>query len=465
MIKQKYLNWLFWICFAGIALFLSLNKHSKSGYYNYHSEIWADKSGYYVYLPAALKFNFNPHNFPDSIDIKTGNSFQLDYKKGKVFTKYTYGVALLQLPFFLVADVCSNLFNFESNGYSELYHKSINFAAVFYLIIGLILLSKYLKPRFGRRITFLTLASIFLGTNLFFFSIDETGMSHVYSFFLFSAFLYFLQRTNYLKSNKISEAIILGIIGGLIVIVRPTNAIFLFSFFFLDIKNKEEILIRLKRIFRLKTFLPFFLSFFIIILPQLFYWKYLSGSLFYYSYSHEGFDWGNPKILQVWFSPDNGLFLYSPLYLLIILSLIYMIKNRINNVIFILIMFLLLTYIFSCWWDWSFGCSLGARNYIEYLTLLSIPLAFLFQKSIQFNRYKSSIFYILIILIIIYNLKMTYSFDECFQGEGDWDWNAYYRVAVKSYEIDFFKERISMIHIQFIFGKLFFFSHYKYEIL
>lgn len=424
-IKRKYISQLAWILFTGIALFLTLNKHSKSGYFNYHSEIWADKSGYYVYLPAALKFNFNPQNFPDSIDINTGNSFQLDYDNNKVITKYTYGVALLQLPFYFAADFLTNMCNIEPNGYTELYHKFINVASIFYLVLGLFLLSKYLKTKFSKRIVFLTLTSIFLGTNLYFFSIDETGMSHVYSFFLFSMFIYFLQRTKFLTNDKISDAIFLGIVSGLIVIVRPTNAIFIFSFLFLDIKNKEEILIRIKRIFRLKTFIPLLVSCFIIILPQLLYWNYLSGSLLYYSYSHEGFNWASPKILQVWFSPDNGLFLYSPMYLVIILTLIYMIINRIYNVSFILVIFLALTYIFSCWWDWSFGCSLGARNYIEYLALFSIPLAFLFQKLTHLNKIKSSIFYIMIFLIIIYNLKMTYSFDECFQGEGDWDWSAY----------------------------------------
>ena len=59
--KRRLLYRLGVFSFIVITLFLTFNKHSKSGYYNYHSEIWADKAGYYVYLPAVFKFNFNPN--------------------------------------------------------------------------------------------------------------------------------------------------------------------------------------------------------------------------------------------------------------------------------------------------------------------------------------------------------------------------------------------------------------------
>ena len=136
--KTRYLYIVGVLCFLGITLFLTFNRHSKSGYFNYHSEIWADKSGYYVYLPAAFKFNFNPNNFPDSIEINTGNGFALDERNGKVITKYTYGVALMQSPFFCLAEILAEPLNFEKNGFSPIYHWCINVASVFYLVIGLI---------------------------------------------------------------------------------------------------------------------------------------------------------------------------------------------------------------------------------------------------------------------------------------------------------------------------------------
>src|SRR5690554_5459863 len=95
----RILAWMGVLAFTALVIFLSFNRHSKSGYFNYHSEIWADKAGYYVYLPAAFKFNFDSRQFPDSIQIKTGGGFELLQDQQKVVTKYPYGVALLQAPF------------------------------------------------------------------------------------------------------------------------------------------------------------------------------------------------------------------------------------------------------------------------------------------------------------------------------------------------------------------------------
>lgn len=99
---KKFVHILLWTLFAGAMLFLAMNRHSRSGLFNYHSEIWGDKAGYYVYLPAALKYGFDPAAFPDSMDVKTGYGFRLDSAQGTVVTKYFYGTALMQLPFYLV---------------------------------------------------------------------------------------------------------------------------------------------------------------------------------------------------------------------------------------------------------------------------------------------------------------------------------------------------------------------------
>lgn len=423
--KGRYLYIICVLCFIGIALFLTFNKHSKSGYFNYHSEIWADKAGYYVYLPATFKYNFNASNFPDSIDSRTGNGFLLDKKNSKVITKYTYGVALLQLPFYGMADLLAKPMNYKQDGFSPIYHWSINIAAVFYLVLGLFFLLKFLKSRFDDKASLLTLASIFLATNLFYYSIRDTGMSHIYSFSLFCLFLYLIQITDYLAKSSIWKNLLLGLLVGLIVIIRPTNILFLTAFLFLDVRNNADIFNRIKRLFSFRTAGPILLGSITIVLPQLIYWKYASGSIINYSYNEEGFNWLNPKFLSVWFSTDNGLFLYSPFYLLIIVFLILMVKNRKTNGIYLLILFITISYVFSSWWSWNFGCSFGARSYVEYLAIFSIPIAYAFQKIRNHNTLKIVSFSILLIALIAFNLKLTYSYDGCFYGKGHWDWDWY----------------------------------------
>ena len=423
--RKSYLNIIGIVFFLGIALFLTFNKHSKSGYFNYHSEIWADKAGYYVYLPAAVKFNFNSDNFPDSIDTKTGDGFTLDERNGRVLTKYTYGVALMQLPFFCLADLFAKPLNFENNGFSPIYHWSVNIASVFYLLLGLIFLFKFLNYQFDKQSSLLTIITIFLATNLYYYSIDETGMSHVYSFSLFSIFLYFLRITNYINKYGIWQNLTFGLLIGLIILIRPTNVLFVSTFLFLDINSQSEIFLRIKRLFHFKTLITITIGVLLIALPQILYWNYASGSFLDYSYGNEDFNWMNFKLLNTWFSPNNGLFIYTPFYLLVIVLLFLMIKNKKENGIYLLVLFLTISYTFSSWWAWSFGCSFGARSYVEYLSVFSIPIAYLFFKTKKLNAIKIASLVTLVIVLILFNLKMIYSYDDCFYGKNAWDWSWY----------------------------------------
>jgi hypothetical protein len=409
------------ILLAALLVFLTFNRHSRSGYFNYHSEIWADKAGYYVYLPAALKYNFNPESFPQDMDKKTGHGFTLE---NKVFTKYTYGVALLQMPFYLLADIFAEQMGFERDGFSPIYHWAVNVAAVFYLMFGLLLLFRYLRDELPSRVVFLTLGILLLGTNLYYYAIDETGMSHVYSFFLFSAFLYLLQRSDFLSKPKTKHIILIGFVSGLIVLIRPTNVVFLLTFFYLR-QPTEGLLLRIKPLLKPKISGIIALSAFLVFVPQLMYWKYVSGSYIMYTYSEEGFYWLKPMILETWFSPNNGLFIYTPLYLVIMAAFAHGLYTKNKQSISIAVTFFVISYIFSCWHDWAFGCSFGSRSFIEYLVLFSIPVGYLMQHISHSGLPKKMFFWLVVLVFAGYNLKMTYTYDECFYGSGAWDWKTF----------------------------------------
>lgn len=425
--KNKYFKLHLYIIFLFLVLtiFLTSNKHSRTGYFNYNSEIWADKAGYFVYLPAAFNFNFNPKLFPDSIDIKTGNGFVLDYENNVVKTKYFYGVSLMAAPFYLIANVLSTPLGFEKNGFSPIYHKMMNMAAVFYLLAGLILLGIFLKNYFRTKIIYVTLFLLFFGTNLFYYAIDETLMSHIYSFFLFSAFLYIVKKNNFFTNPKLLSSFMFGVIIGLMLATRPTNFIFLLVFFFLDINYFKDILIRIKGFFNLKFLLPFSLGAVLLIIPQLVYWWYLSGSLVKYTYAGESFNFLAPKFIESWFSPMNGLFLYSPMYLFVVITAIYGIFKKHLNSCLVISMFLIVSYISASWWNWTFGCSFGGRNYVEYTAIFSISLAYFLEKITSFKLVYRIFFILLLAIFVIYNLKLTFIFDECFFGQCCWDWQTF----------------------------------------
>jgi hypothetical protein len=395
-----------------------LNRHSRTSAFNYHSEIWADKAGYFIYLPMTFEYGWEASNLPDSIAAKTGDGFSL--MDNKVRTKYNYGVALLQAPFYLVA----NFFK-DANappGFSRSHHMAVNFAGTTYLIIGLLLLMSFLNRIIKSNYRFLIVFILLFSTNLYYYGIDETGMSHVYSFFLFALYLWQLINFNNHKSLKF---LAIGFCVALIAVIRPTNVLF--------VTIAPLIVQQLNEKFNFKGFgisqtLLFLTAFSLLILPQLLYWNYAFGDPLTYSYGNESFNWLNPQISTVLFAPKNGLFTYAPFLLVPILCNLYFIlkKDKVSVIIFVLLF--LITYIYSCWWDPGFGCSFGARSYVEYISILSIPLYMLIFK--MHNRLLQFSFYALVILGVSFNLKMTYSYDGCFYGSV-WDWQEYLNIILQ----------------------------------
>jgi len=418
-----------WVLFLGVLIFLSFNYHGKAPSFTHRSQIWADKAGYHVYLPFTIIYGCDANAMPDSIATLTGGGFSIDKEKNILHTKYTYGVALMQLPFFLTAHFLNELLGYEASGYSRMYNWAIDVSAVVYLVLSLLILSELLIKHNNKKSVYVGLAFLYLGSNLFYYSIDETGMSHVYSFFLFTLFLGVLEKTNFLKIKSNRWIIALGVIAGLIVLVRPLNILILAAFLFWKLDVKEEIGERFKRIIQPKTMLLLLICFLLVWLPQMIYWKYSEGSYFHYSYGKESFDWSNPQLLKVWFSPSYGAFLFGSISLVVLLIAGHKSFQNWNNYGFYLLIFLVLSYITSCWWSWSFGCSFGMRNLAEYYALFSFLFVPFIAETMKKNKFIKALIFIFLVAIVALNIQIPYSYGGCFLGEGDWDFREYFRLV------------------------------------
>lgn len=403
----------FWslLLFFILTLFLSLNRHSKSGIQNYHSEIWADKAGYYIYLPSFFIYDFKAEKLPTDIEKKTGDGFLI--KEGKIITKYSYGVALMQSPFFLTFHYVSKIFGLNDDGFGIQYHKAIDVAAVVYTFFAFVILYSFLARYLSNKTSIITLVCLYLGTNVFYYSIFETGMSHIYSFFLFACFLYLGPYIS--KGGSILHYCLFGLVVGLIIVVRPFNILFIPVYFIFntlsisDIKNN------------IKGYLIAISIAFLIVLPQLIYWNYAFGNYFQYSYGNESFSHIlQPKLIQMWFSTKNGFFLYNPIVVFILTGLFFLYKKMPTQSILITIYFIVLSYIFSSWHDWGYGCSYGCRPYVEYYTMLSLPFGFFINKLDEKTFYQPFLI-TFIVVFIVYNLKLIFSYDGCWL-ESIWNW-------------------------------------------
>ena len=418
--NRIFFTLLFFLC-----LFLTFNKHSKDKGNSYHGVIWSDAAGYYVYNPIWFVYGNNASAFPDSIEAKTGNGFYLS-KDNNVITKYPCGVAILQSPFFLASHFLAEPLGYKADGFSRIYSFGLFIAGAFYCCLGLFLLSRFLSKHFSPFISIAAPLLFLAGTNLFYYSIDAPGMSHVYSFFLFSVIVYLTPAITLKVELRHYLPFFICIV--LSVLTRPTNILILLFPVFYAVNSRSELIARFKIFASHKvTILIALILGSLAAIPQLIYWYDTTGKLITYSYGSESFVFLTaPKMLQVWFSTNNGLFTYSPLILLSVLGIILLIKNKHCSGYLYAGIFLLISYIFASWWCWWFGCSFGARSFVEYYVILIIPFCYLMERSMK-NKAGRIILVAAIAFCCYLNMDMEYYYDGCFYG-GTWDLETYLKL-------------------------------------
>lgn len=404
-------------------------RYNNYPYGDWQSEIYGDKAGYYIYLPAAFLHGFHEAEYPEGIEERMGKGFS--FRDGKLYDKYPMGVAVLVSPFFLSAHILALTGDGPPDGFSGDYYEMTYYASVFYFLLGSLVLLAFLRRRYSLRISVVTLILIMFGTNLYYYAFREPLMSHVYSFALFSLLL--MLTDNLWRSPASRRLLPVVLTGALILLVRPSNIIFLPVILFLGLNNPAELKERLRFILKPLNLLLLILVPLLIFTPQMIYWKFLSGSFLFNTYQGEGFTfWDHPQISKVLLSPLNGLLTYSPAYFLILPGAMVMFFRKEADRWLVPVIFLILLYMTSSWYAYHFGCSFGQRSYVEYLALFSLPLASFMRWSFR-PAYPFLMIVLLVLMgyLVYVNLGLTRVYQKCHFG-GDWEWPPYRMYYLKA---------------------------------
>ena len=214
------------------------------------------------------------------------------------------------------------------------------------------------------------------------------------------------------------------IVGALIILVRPINGIaLLFPLLYLvDEKNRLSERLRWPRRFPLATACGSVAAL-LLWLPQLLYWRSITGELFIFSYGRKGehFEWSHPHLLDILLNVRNGWFIYTPIMLPVIIALMCMAWKRIEGARTILIIWSLAWMTYACWWSWWLGGAFGFRGFIEYYAFLAVPLAWIVQRVLE-QRWPTRLSALLICAaLVIINIRMTVMFDWAWSSS-EWTW-------------------------------------------
>lgn len=108
----------------------SMEYHARNDAEEWKTELRADAGGYYIYLPAFLHHRMHTGWIaPDHLHT-IGLEQLEDTTRDLIITKYTYGTALLQLPFYLAAEAIEGFGT--TDGFTRTHHRAIDVAGIFY---------------------------------------------------------------------------------------------------------------------------------------------------------------------------------------------------------------------------------------------------------------------------------------------------------------------------------------------
>lgn len=355
---------------AGVALLCAVTMYAAG----LRRVIRSDGAGYYEFLPAIFVEHSLSLNHGIALDDgHVPDWFRTDEATGNHYDKFPVGVAILLLPFFLVAHALTLVTGGVADGFSPLYQCAVALAGLFYGLLGLLFLRRILEKTLPPQTVAFTLIVMTFGTNLFHYLTFDATFSHAYSFFLCAVFVWLTMRWS--EAPSLRTDLLIGLTAGAIVLVRPTNAIILL---YLPLCVFESFAALKKAWIRL---LVIVLTALVTLIPQFAYWKLSTGHYFVYSYGNEHFDFASPHALLVLFSIKKGLFFWSPVLLFSMAGLYAMMRTQSAELRAIIIVLALQLAIVSSWWCWWYGGSFGHRAFTEYVVFFAIGFAALLKQT------------------------------------------------------------------------------------
>jgi hypothetical protein len=310
--------------------------------------------------------------------IEQNKFYAIEEHNSHLYYSFPPGTSLLCAPLILILDfTAKHIYYLDiSQLLSDGYFGGIElFLAAFFVAFATVFLYLILRQwKIDEWLIWFCLIVFAFGTSTW--STASRGLfAHGPSMFFLLAGLWSLNKTE----KNISWLFAAGFIFSFSYLIRPTNSVSLsiFGLYVLWTYRAESWRFVAASIFVL---IPFFLYNYHV------YGTFLSN---YYMPSHMGSDGSFVKGLAGnLFSPSRGLFIYSPVFLLLIPLIFIQIKKRTTTSLWfcMLIVVLLHTYVISSFNNWYAGWCFGARYFAEIIPYLICLLALGLQTFLETEK-------------------------------------------------------------------------------
>jgi len=316
-------------------------------------------------------------------------------KNGKAENFYGTGVALILLPFYLLAHLLSVVANYlganlSVEGYSDVYQIISGIGAIFYAITGVYFLEKIINLAVSdEKMSLISSVTLFLSSSLLYYGSFDVINSHFASFCLATIFFY------YFLSYGNRNSLLFGLIAGLMSGVRVQDSVIVIIWAISFWKNTNLFWKKLRK---------FVIGFSFALIPTMIHWYSVFGNPLEHTYLRSILNTykakTTPDILGSLFDPTTGLFIRTPLLLILFLFFLYLSwKKEIKLLFHPFVFFLLQFAIITIQGGWA-AAAFGGRMYMSSLTFFGILLGMMVLRC---GKKGTSRIYLILLMFIILN--------------------------------------------------------------
>ena len=406
-----------------------------------------DGVGYYAYVRSALI----DHDLRFENDYLAGNqSFvlarvdaqghllpSLYTKTGYVENHFSVGPAILWAPVLIPVHLAVRVANhfgahIAADGYSRPYLLAMALTTAWYAFLSLLLSFwigvKYFEPRWA----FFATVGIWLASSLPVYMYFNPSWSHAQSAFAVGLFLWYWERTKLRRT--LWQWILLGLLAGLMANVYYPNAILLI-FPGLEVAyllssqsaNRGTFGARARElILRCALFSATFLA---ALAPTFVTRQIIYGSPFELGYPGIAtWHWTSPALVSVLFSSDHGMFSWTPILVLAVAGIPFLIKRNSLLGLGCALTFLAYYYFIASYPDWDGLSSYGNRFFVSLTPIFVLGLTALldaFSKWLGKTARAAELASSALLLLILWNLGFIFQWGtHMVPVRGEISWSA-----------------------------------------
>lgn len=389
-IKSKY-SWM-----ALILILVSL--YSFRFTHITEKELSWDVLGYYLPLPASVIYDdplMDDRTWIEEINNEkdlSGTLYQISSNdEGESMYFFFFGMSMMYSLFFFLGHLSAWIFDIPMDGFSYPYVFWMVVGGLVYTTIGVIYFRKVLLHFFkDKQVAILLLIFAFTTNTVQHLTVKDLETVNV----LFMWVVVILWNTiKWHESHKLKNLMVIGAGVMMMCLIKPSEVFVIFIPLLYGVTSKAEFRDKWQLIVKYKTQFYWTIGVaFLLFVPQLSYWLYKTGQVYYDTYKNPGvgLDIFSPHILDSLFSYKKGWLIYTPVMILNLIGLVFLYRRNKGLFMAGFSYFIISFYIITSWTEWWYGAGFSNRPLIVTYPILFLGLGYFLQylserKSILLN--------------------------------------------------------------------------------